>query len=197
MHSPLGHRVNDEQLTQYAIAAKHGDRAAAGAFVRGTQRQIWQLLRHLSDSRVAEDLTQECYLRAFASLHSYRGESSARTWLLAIARRVAADHLRKRRRQPQQADCADWQAAAERVQPSGPAMAEAYALRTALAALDDQRREAFVLTQVLGLSYAETARVCGCRIGTVRSRVARARTELAGHLRADEAPPPLSAVPEA
>ncbi|MDR7301481.1 sigma-70 family RNA polymerase sigma factor [Haloactinomyces albus] len=185
--------VDDQQLTRYAIAARQGDRAAAAAFVRGTQRQVWQLLRYLTDPRHAEDLTQDCYVRAFSSLPSFRGDSSARSWLLAIARRVAADHLRRRRRRPQQADCADWQAAAEHAQPSEPPdMVEGYALRTALGALDPDRREAFVLTQVLGLSYEETARVCGCRTGTVRSRVSRARSDLAERLRS--ADPPARAV---
>lgn len=177
--------MDDQQLTRYAVAAKQGDRDAAAAFVRGTQRQVWQLLKHLTDSHSAEDLTQDCYLRAFSSLGSFRGDSPARTWLLAIARRVAADHLRRRRRRPQLARSADWQAAAERAQPPGSSLAEGYALRAALGELDPARREAFVLTQVVGLSYEETARVCGCRLGTVRSRVARARSDLAEQLRSE------------
>lgn len=177
--------MDDQQLTRYAMAAKQGDREAASAFVRGTQQQVRQLLRHLTDRHHADDLTQDCYVRALSALGSFRGQSSARSWLLAIARRVAADHLRKRNRRPQQADCVDWQSAAERVQPLQPAMAEGYALRTALRELDPERRDAFVLTQILGLSYEETARVCDCKLGTVRSRVARARSDLAERLRSD------------
>lgn len=178
--------VDDQQLTRYAVAAKQGDRDAAAAFVRGTQRQVWQLLRHLTDPGVAEDLTQDCYLRAFSSLKSFRGRSPARTWLLAIARRVAADHLRRRRRRPRVADCDDWASAAERTQPRHlPDAADGFALREAVGVLDPDRREAFVLTQLLGLSYGEAAEVCGCRIGTIRSRVARARTDLTRHLRTD------------
>ncbi|MBA8826748.1 RNA polymerase sigma-70 factor (ECF subfamily) [Saccharopolyspora lacisalsi] len=181
--------MDDQQLTRYAIAAKQGDREAAATFVRATQRQVWQLLRHLTDARSGEDLTQECYLRAFSALPSFRGDSSARTWLLAIARRVAADHLRRRRRRPRVADHEDWVGAADRAQPRGlPGMTDNYALRTALDELDPARREAFVLTQVLGLSYEETAGVCGCRIGTVRSRVSRARTDLADALRTETPP---------
>jgi RNA polymerase sigma-70 factor, ECF subfamily len=56
--------------------------------------------------------------------------------------------------------------------------AEAVTVRALLAALDPQRREAFVLTQLVGLSYAEAAEVCGCPVGTIRSRVARARADL-------------------
>lgn len=170
--------VDDQELTRCALAAKQGDTNAATRFVRGTQRQVWQLLRHLADPGVAEDLTQECYLRAFRSLPSYRGRSSARTWLMSIARRVAADHIRQRDRRPRPADLADWQLAAERAQPRTTSVSDGYALRSALEALDSRRREAFVLTQIVGLSYEETAEVAGCRIGTVRSRVARARTDL-------------------
>lgn len=178
--------VDDHHLTSLAVAAKQGDRDAATAFVRGTQRQVWQLLRHLTDQRVAEDLTQECYLRAFSSLKSFRGRSSARTWLLAIARRVAADHLRVKRRRPQLAEGADWATAAELSQPRDlPDLGDGFALRAAIGDLGADRREAFVLTQVVGLSYEEAAAVCGCRTGTIRSRVARARVDLAEHLRAD------------
>lgn len=180
--------VDDHHLTSLAVAAKRGDRDAASAFVRGTQRQVWQLLRHLTDPRVAEDLTQECYLRAFSSLKSFRGRSPARTWLLAIARRVAADHLRTKRRRPQLAEGTDWTSAAERSQPRDlPDLADGCALREAIADLGAERREAFTLTQILGLSYEEAAEVCGCRVGTIRSRVARARMDLAQHLRTDTA----------
>ncbi|PRW63725.1 sigma-70 family RNA polymerase sigma factor [Actinopolyspora mortivallis] len=179
----MGTGVDDQELTRCVFAAKQGDADAAAAFVRGTQRQVWQLLRHLTDGNSAEDLTQECYLRAFGSLGSYRGRAPARTWLLSIARRVAADHLRHRARRPRRAEQADWQRAAEASQPRTPGLLDGYALRSALDALDQRRREAFVLTQVLGLGYAETARVLGCRTGTVRSRVARARSELMEQLR--------------
>ena len=59
---------------------------------------------------------------------------------------------------------------------------EGVALRALLAELDPDRREAFVLTQVVGLSYAEAAEVCGCPVGTIRSRVARARDHLVAAL---------------
>jgi RNA polymerase sigma-70 factor (ECF subfamily) len=127
----------------------------------------------LGDRQSADDLTQETYLRAFGSLHRFAGRSSLRTWLLAIARRVCADALRTRRRRPVVVDAApvDLSDAADRV-------GEHAAVADVLQRLDADRREAFVLTQLLGLSYAEAAEVAGCPVGTVRSRVARARADL-------------------
>ncbi|HYZ10119.1 MAG: sigma-70 family RNA polymerase sigma factor [Actinomycetota bacterium] len=179
-------RVDDDAaLTHFALRAADGDAAAARMLVRATQHQVWRFLVHLSDRTVAEDLAQETYLRAFAALPRYRAEASARTWLLAIARRVAADHLRSQRSRPRLALCDDnWQRAAERAQPPQPGAEENLALRQALADLAPDRREAFVLTQVIGLSYAEAAGICDCPVGTIRSRLARARDDLRTVLRA-------------
>jgi len=169
---------DEQQLTRWALRAAHGDHPAAEAFVVHTQRSVWRTLAHLTSREVADDLTQETYARAFAALARFRGDSSARTWLLSIARRVAADHLRRRRSRPVIHDRADWRVAAERHQGHLPGPDETVALRQALTLLAPERREAFVLTQITGLSYADAAEVCGCRIGTIRSRVARARDDL-------------------
>lgn len=160
-------------MTALAFAAGRGDDVAAGRFVRASQAEVWRLLAHLANRDVADDLTQETYLRAFGALPRFRGESSARTWLLAIARRVAADHLRSRDRRPQgvAVDAPDLPVA-------GADPADHVPVSLLLARLDSDRREVFVLTQLLGLSYAEAGEVCGCPVGTVRSRVARARADL-------------------
>jgi RNA polymerase sigma-70 factor, ECF subfamily len=72
----------------------------------------------------------------------------------------------------------DWQSAAEGAQPTTSRFEDSVALGELIKTLDDDRREAFVLTQHLGLSYAEAAKVCDCPVGTIRSRVARARNDL-------------------
>jgi RNA polymerase sigma-70 factor (ECF subfamily) len=79
-----------DELTSVALRARRGDAAAAAAFVRATQADVWRLCAHLGSAATADDLTQETYARAFASLHRFLGRSSARTWLLSIARRTAA-----------------------------------------------------------------------------------------------------------
>jgi RNA polymerase sigma-70 factor (ECF subfamily) len=174
---------DDVALTALALRAREGDSAAATLFVRQTYPQLWRMLVALSDRGVAEDLAQETYARAFRSLPGFRGESPIRPWLLSIARRVAADHLRAARSRPR----TDSRVAVEDAivpVPRGD-LAEAVALRGLLEELDPERRMAFVLTQLLGLSYLEVARMCDCPVGTVRSRVARARDDLVAGLADD------------
>lgn len=152
---------------------------AEAAFVRATQAEIWRLCATLVDPGTADDLAQEAYLRAFRALPAFQARSTARTWLLGIARRTCADHLRivvRRRRLEQRL-------AAEAVVATAPAQpADGYGSADLIASLPAERRSAFVLTQLLGLSYAEAAEVEGVPVGTIRSRVARARTDLATDL---------------
>jgi RNA polymerase sigma-70 factor (ECF subfamily) len=176
------------ELERLAALAADGDTAAQAALVRETQADVWRLCAHLSDRQSAEDLTQETYLRALPALRSFAGRSSLRTWLLSIARRVCADHLRTRKRRPlvlvgQDAELADLTRDGLRDEVGGTVAAQ-----DVLDRLDAERREAFVLTQLIGLPYAEAAEVVGCPIGTIRSRVARARADLVEALVAADHP---------
>lgn len=169
----------DDEITNLALAAGRGDRAAANSFIRSTQRDVWRFLIYQVGHAEAEDLTQETFVRALGSVHRFTARSHARTWLLAIARRVAADHFRAASTRPKIAADQDWQVAAERTRtPNLPGIDDSVSINLAVRALPHDRRSAFVLTQVLGLGYAEAAEVCGCPIGTIRSRVARARRDL-------------------
>lgn len=169
----------DEQdpVTAAALAARRGDEAAAARFVRATQVDVWRLCAHLGDPGETQDLAQETYLRAFRALPSFAGRATARTWLLSIARRVCADAVRQRQRRPR----ADPTGTLPDV-PAGGDLGDGVALRRQVAALHPDRRDAFVLTQLVGLSYPEAAEVCGCPVGTIRSRVARAREDLVSGL---------------
>ncbi|TFV89831.1 sigma-70 family RNA polymerase sigma factor [Blastococcus sp. CT_GayMR16] len=172
-----------DELERIAAGAAGGDPLAAAALVRATQSDVWRLCAALGDRSSADDLTQETYLRAFGSLHRFENRSSVRTWLLAIARRVCADAVRSRRRRRltlvrDDADLELFQRDGALVD----AVAEGAAAADLLARLDPDRREAFVLTQLLGLSYAEAAEVAGCPVGTIRSRIARARADLVDSL---------------
>jgi len=170
-----GHDETD--ITAWAQRAATGDRSAATAFIQATQQPVYRFLAHLVGPAEAEDLAQETYLRAMRSLPRFAARSSAKTWLLAIARRVAADHIRSVVARPRAAVLDDWEAAADAMAASADP-AEGVVLEELLRGLAEDRREAFVVTQVVGLSYAEAAEVCGCPIGTIRSRVARARGDL-------------------
>ncbi|MCB5164070.1 sigma-70 family RNA polymerase sigma factor [Streptomyces bambusae] len=178
-------RPADEDATRWAMAARTGDPEAVEQFVRALQRDVRRYVAYLSaDPQAADDLTQETFLRALGSLHRFEGRSSARTWLLSIARRTVVDSIRHVAARPRLADTDDWQSAAERAQARGlPGFEDGVALAELLGRLPDERREAFVLTQLVGLPYAEAAEVARCPVGTVRSRVARARTALVALLR--------------
>src|SRR3954467_12280806 len=173
-----------EELDRLAPAPAAGGPPplATGALVRATQTDVWRLCAALGDRQSADDLTQETYLRAFGSLHRFEGRSSVRTWLLAIARRVCADAVRSRRRTRLTLvrDDADLEALAptDAADPVG----EAGAVGDLLGRLDPARREAFVLTQLLGLPHAEAAAGGGCPGGTAPSRGARARADLVAAL---------------
>ncbi|QUH05001.1 RNA polymerase sigma factor SigC [Saccharopolyspora erythraea] len=167
--------ADDAWLTELALAAGTGDRRALEEFIRATQRDVWRFVAHLASVEQADDLAQETYVRVLRSLPRFAGRASARTWLLSIARRVVVDQVRYARSRPRTTAAVEWTTAAERPAPGFEDIVE---LNMLLAGLDEQRREVLLLTQVLGLSYQETADICGCPVGTVRSRVARAREEL-------------------
>ncbi|MEU5720689.1 sigma-70 family RNA polymerase sigma factor [Micromonospora sp. NPDC047738] len=174
-HRAAGLDAAPDPATHWALAARDGDPVAQAAFVRATQAEVWRFAAALVDPDSADDLTQETYLRAFRALPAFEGRSTARTWLLGIARRACADHLRTvvRRRRLDERLAAH--AATERPYPDPAGQLGATDLIRRLPA---ERRGAFVLTQLLGLSYAEAAAVEGVPVGTIRSRVARARSEL-------------------
>ncbi|WP_053671109.1 sigma-70 family RNA polymerase sigma factor [Streptomyces sp. NRRL B-1140] len=179
-HEESKERTRDDSVTAWALAARSGAPDAVDLFVRALHRDVRRYVTFLgADPQSADDLTQETFLRALDSLHRFEGRSSARTWLLSIARRTVIDSIRHSSTRPRLADTDDWQSAAERAQPRGlPGFDDGIALAELLDTLPDDRREAFVLTQLVGLPYTEAAGVSDCPVGTVRSRVARARTSL-------------------
>ncbi|MFF4017877.1 sigma-70 family RNA polymerase sigma factor [Streptomyces sp. NPDC001843] len=170
----------DESITAWALAARGGDADAVERFVRALDRDVRRYVAHLcGDPQAVDDLAQDTFLRALGSLHRFEGRSSARSWLLSIARRAVVDSHRHAAARPRRADTPDWQLTVELVQPCDlPGFDDGVVLLDLLTALPDDRRQAFVLTQLLGLPYAEAAEVSDCPVGTVRSRVARARATL-------------------
>ncbi len=166
---------DDDQVTELAKSAGRGDRAALTQFIEATRRDVWRTVAYLADPASADDLTQETYLRALKSLPRFSGRSTAKTWLLSIARRVVVDQIRYNTARPRPAYVVDLD---DVVRGGGGRIENMVEIRILLDGLHPDRREALVLTQVLGMSYAEAAEVCGCPVGTIRSRVARAREDL-------------------
>jgi RNA polymerase sigma-70 factor, ECF subfamily len=159
-------------------AARGGDVDAFAQLVRDYQADVWRLCVHLlRDRAAADDAAQDCFVRAFRFITSYKGRSKFTTWLLSIARNCAVDEMRRggRRRKIEQ-----------ELQVSGagpsPEHTSGIEVREALEHLPVELREPVILIDMLGLSYVEAGQVLGTPTGTVKSRVHRARTALARFL---------------
>jgi RNA polymerase sigma-70 factor (ECF subfamily) len=170
-----------DRLTGLLIQARDGDRLALGAAIRLSQAEVWRVAAHLVGQNEADDVTQDVFLRAWRALPNFRAESSGRTWLLAIARRACADAVRRQSRWRKLTARLHSESAASAA--NGDGLDALHGLGDLITRLPPAQREAFVLTQISGCSYAETAELCGVEIGTIRSRVARARVELVNLVR--------------
>ena len=166
-----------DELTRLARTAGRGDHVALATLIQRTQPDVWRLCAHLVDPAAADDLTQETYLRAIGALKSFRGDAPVRTWLLTIARRACAAEISARLRDRQLAARLAAMPSAGLAGQAPEAGSQA-AVALLVAGLEPDRRAAFVLTQMIGCSYAEAAVICDCPVGTIRSRVARAREDL-------------------
>ena len=173
------HGRDDARVTELALQAGRGDRKALTEFIRATQDDVWRLLVHLGGPEIADDLTQETYLRVISALPRFAARSSARTWLLSLARRVWVDNIRHDMARPRKSATEYEEATADSASPeNSTAWAEWIDARALIDALPEDRREALILTQVLGYTYEEAAKISGVRVGTIRSRVSRARKDL-------------------
>lgn len=173
-----------DHLTRLLLDAQRGDGDALERFVAATQHDVMALCRYLGDPDNADDLAQEAYQRAFASLHRYRATGPAKHWMLTIARRTCADAARKRSRRRKLERRVGALARDDR-DDSVP-VSDRSEVEALLHELDDDRRAAFVLTQLAGLRYEEAADMLGVPVGTIRSRVSRAREQLLSSLHAAE-----------
>lgn len=165
-----------DALTGLALEAQAGDRRALDELVGAAYGQVWRFCAGFVDEQSAEDLAQETFVRAVRGLSGFRADASALSWLLGIARHACLDELRGRsRRRQRDATLASRPGLARS---AGTDASQESTVADLYRRLEPERRAAFVLTQLLGLSYGETARVCECATGTIRSRVARARADL-------------------
>lgn len=138
------------------------------------------------DADRADDLVQDTLVRAWDHLEKFEEGTNLRAWLFTILRNTYFSHYRKRRREVEDREGA--RAAELAVLPDQHAHLDLEDFRRALATLPADQREALVLVGAAGFSYEEAAGVCGCAVGTIKSRVNRARTRLAQILFPDQAP---------
>jgi RNA polymerase sigma-70 factor, ECF subfamily len=125
----------------------------------------------------ADDLVQETLLRALVNIDSFEPGTNLSAWLFTILRNLFRSEYRKRRREVEDGD--GTYAESLKSQPEQEARVEFREFRAALAKLPSDQREALILVGASGFSYEEAAGICGCAVGTIKSRVNRARTRLA------------------
>jgi len=180
-----GPAESDDQLVRRTLA---GDREAFGTLVERHRRRAYNLaLRMLGREEDARDATQEAFLTAFRKLSSFRGDAAFSTWLHRVTVNACYDLLRRSARAPL-APSGDDQPQPEPGPPI-PDHAEATAdrvdVRRALLGLPPEHRAVLVLHDVQDLPYEEVARILGVPVGTVKSRLHRARVALGRELRGE------------
>ncbi len=174
---------NDQQLVQ---RVQKGDKAAFDLLVRKYQHRVLKLVsRFVNDAAEAEDVAQEAFLKAYRALPAFRGDSAFYTWLYRIAINTAKNTLVSNRRRPidfdldlQDPEQHDRQALLKDADtPEGVLLTDEIrgVVERALEQLPDDLRTAIVLRELEGLSYEEIAEAMDCPVGTVRSRIFRAR----------------------
>jgi len=132
----------------------------------------------------ADDLVQETLLRALANIDSFQPGSNLPAWLFTILRNLFHSEYRKRRREVEDPDGS--YAGRLKAQPEQGSRLDFEDFRTALAKLPPDQREALLLVGASGFSYEEAANICQCAVGTIKSRVNRARSRLANLLAVDD-----------
>ena len=192
--APMGDNP-DAPLVERVLA---GDKRAFDVLVLKYQRRIERLIaRMVRDHALVEDIAQETFLRAYRALHQYRGDAQFYTWLYRIAINTAKKFLLERKRDPltmlvsQENDDEKDETFRHQNEPISEETPDsilaarqiAAAVEAGLAALPEDLRQAVTLREIEGLSYEEIATLMNSPIGTVRSRIFRAREAISSRLR--------------
>ena len=181
------HTKYSEQLDEdLVLRVQQGDRSAFDILVIKYQHKIIQLVnRYVKDPSEAQDVAQEAFIKAYRALGNFRGDSAFYTWLYRIAINTAKNYLvsRSRRSSDYQVDVQDAEAIENAPQLQGMETPERLLLnqeiidtiKTAIDKLPEEMRTAIMLREFEGMSYEEIAVAMDCPVGTVRSRIFRAR----------------------
>ncbi len=189
----MGDREIDQQLVE---RVQHGDKRAFDLLVIKYQRKLARLLsQFIRDAAEVEDIAQETFIKAYRALPSFRGDSAFYTWLYRIGINTAKNFLVSQGRKVpttvnefDNEDAENFEEAGKLREVSTPeselmSKQIAQTVNQSLEALPEELRTAIVLREIEGLSYEEIASIMNCPIGTVRSRIFRAREAIADKLR--------------
>lgn len=186
---------SDLLLVQRTVA---GDQRAYGLLVLKYQRRIERLIgRMVRDAELVEDIAQETFIRAYRALHQFRGDAQFYTWLYRIAVNTAKKSLVDMRRNPvisenalrsasedDETSVLDRELSTDETPETVMAAKEiAETVNAAMASLPEDLRQAVTLREIEGLSYEEISEAMNCPIGTVRSRIFRAREAISAKVR--------------
>ncbi|MBM3388140.1 MAG: RNA polymerase sigma factor RpoE [Betaproteobacteria bacterium] len=190
--------ANDSDLA-LVQRVQRGDVRAFDLLVSKYQRRVERLIgRFVRDTDLVQDLAQEAFIRAYRALPEFRGESAFYTWLYRIAVNTAKKQLMVLGRDPVITESALAERREREDETSAPPLEQrdeetpeavlagkevARVVNEAIQALSEDLRQALVLREIEGLSYEEIAQVMNCPVGTVRSRIFRAREAIAQRLR--------------
>ena len=187
--------MNERSIDQKLVArVQQGDKTAFDLLVRKYQHKLAKLIsRYVRDRREVEDVTQEALIKAYRAIGGFRGESAFYTWLYRIAVNTAKNYLESQGRRPPGADMEIEVAELangganlrEQATPERQMLTDEIAdtVRRTIEGLPEDLRTAITLREIEGMSYEEIAQVMDCPIGTVRSRIFRAREAVDQELR--------------
>lgn len=189
--------MSDREIDQQLVKqVQEGDKHAFDLLVIKYQRRLARLLsRFVRDSAEVEDIVQETFIKAYRALPSFRGDSAFYTWLYRIGINTAKNFLVSQGRKAPTAvsgfdveDAENFEGADQLREMNTPeseliGKQVAQTVNQALEALPEELRNAIILREIEGLSYEEIANIMSCPIGTVRSRIFRAREAVADRLR--------------
>jgi RNA polymerase sigma-70 factor (ECF subfamily) len=179
----MSNQASDQKLVE---RVQKGDNGAFDLLVLKYQHKIVNLvMRYVRDPELAQDITQEAFIKAYRALPRFRGDSAFYTWLYRIAVNTAKNHLAAQRRRPMDIeldlqDPEQYELHAklkETDTPEGITLSNELMeiVERAIAALPEDLQTAIILRELEGMSYEEIAQTMECPVGTVRSRIFRAR----------------------
>lgn len=183
----MSNQASDEKLVK---RVQKGDKGAFDMLVLKYQHKIVNLvMRYVRDPELALDITQEAFIKAYRAIPRFRGDSAFYTWMYRIAVNTAKNHLAAQRRRPmdveldlQDPEQYDLHAKLRETDtPEGVTLGNELkeTVERAIAALPEDLRTAIILRELEGMSYEEIAQTMECPVGTVRSRIFRARDAIA------------------